>query len=54
MKNKLVISVLLVILLLTPFAFSDRSDTINPTSLSDSTIGFYQSSTCNISLLEFL
>jgi len=53
MKNKLVISVLLVILLLTPFAFSDRSDTINPTSLSDSTIGFYQSSTCNISLLEF-
>ena len=53
MKNRLIISALLVILLLTPFAFSDRSDTINPTSLSDSTIGFYQSSTCNISLLEF-
>jgi len=53
MKNKLTISALLIILLIIPFTFSDREDTIAPVSLSDSTIGFYQSSTCNISLVEF-
>ena len=53
MKNKLTISTLLILLLIIPFTFSDRSDSINPQILSDSTIGFYQSSTCNISLIEF-
>ena len=53
MKNKLTISVLLIILLLSSFSISDKNDSINPTSLSDETIGFYQSSTCKISLIEF-
>ena len=53
MKNKLIISGLLIILLIFPFTFSDRNDTIAAVSLSDSTVGFYQSSTCNISLVEF-
>ena len=53
MKNKLTIPVLLFILLITPFTFSDRNDSIAPQPLSDSTIGFYQTSTCKISLIEF-
>ncbi len=53
MKNKLIISIVLIITLLVPFTVSNRSDTISPEILSDSTIGFYQSSTCKISLIEF-
>ena len=32
---------------------SDNKDEINAVELSDSTIGYYQSTTCKISLLEF-
>ncbi len=53
MKNKLTISAILILLLLIPFTFSDRNDSITPQILSDSTIGFYQTSTCSISLIEF-
>ena len=53
MKNKLTISILLIILLILPFTFSNRDDVVAPVILSDSTIGFYQSTTCKISLVEF-
>ena len=53
MKNKLTISAILIVLLLIPFTFSDRNDSITPQILSDSTVGFYQTSTCSISLIEF-
>ena len=53
MKNNLVTSLALVLIILLPFTFSDRGDEINPEILSDSTVGFYQSTTCEISLIEF-
>ena len=54
MKNKfLIVSSLLVILFIAPFSFSDRTDSIEPLPLDASTVGYYQSSTCNISLIEF-
>ena len=54
MKNKfLIVSSLLVVLFIAPFSFSDRSDSIEPLPLDASTVGYYQSSTCNISLIEF-
>ena len=53
MKNNLITSLALVLIILLPFTFSDRGDEINPEILSDSTVGFYQSTTCEISLIEF-
>jgi hypothetical protein len=36
-----------------PFFFSDKSDNISPPILNDSSVGYYQSTTCKISLVEF-
>ena len=44
---------ILFILIIFPFSFFDSSDDIKPPILSDSTIGYYQSTTCEISLAEF-
>ncbi len=53
MKIKLYLSSLLILILLLPFSLSDKQDNINPEVLSDSSIGYYQSTTCKISLVEF-
>jgi hypothetical protein len=53
MKTKLYLSSLLILILLLPFSLSDKQDNIDPEVLSDSSIGYYQSTTCKISLVEF-
>ncbi|MDA9711945.1 hypothetical protein N9U49_00870, partial [Acidimicrobiaceae bacterium] len=53
MKIKLYLSSLLILILLLPFSLSDKQDNINPEVLSDSSVGYYQSTTCKISLVEF-
>ena len=52
-KNKVSIFFILTFIILAPFTFYDSGDEINPPVLSDSTIGYYQSTTCEISLIEF-
>ena len=37
-----------------PFSIHDSSDDIEAVTLDDTSIGYYQSTTCKISLLEFL
>ncbi len=53
MKNKVILLFFLVTLLLIPFTVSERNDEVKAVELSDETIGFYQSTTCKISLTEF-
>ena len=54
MKKILIIKVFLVsFLIIMPFFFSDKSDNISPPILNDSSVGYYQSTTCKISLVEF-
>ena len=53
MKAKLYLSLFIILILLFPFSLSDKQDNINPDILSDSSVGYYQSTTCKISLLEF-
>tara|TARA_B100000674_G_scaffold495156_1_gene521746 strand:+ start:1558 stop:3594 length:2037 start_codon:yes stop_codon:yes gene_type:complete len=52
-KYKAINTLLIVITLTLPFSVYDRNDEIEAVELSDSTIGYYQSTTCKISLLEF-
>ena len=48
------LNILLVVVALTiPFSIHDRSDDVEAVQLTDSTVGYYQSTTCKISLLEF-
>ena len=54
MKIKLSVTLLMLLLLGVPFTLSDNSDDIEPKYLDLTTIGYYQSTTCNISLYEFL
>ena len=51
-KLSAVIAIFLIISL--PFIISDNNDDIEPKRLDSSTVGYYQSTTCNISLLEFI
>ena len=51
-KSTAVIAIFLIIFL--PFVVSDNNDDIEAKSLDSSTIGYYQSTTCNISLFEFI
>ena len=53
LKNKILIFFILTFIIFIPFTFYDSRDEINPPILSESTIGYYQSTTCEISLLEF-
>ena len=52
-NQKKFLSVVAIFLILIPFSTSDKNDNIEPVVLDDSTIGYYQSTTCKISLLEF-
>ena len=51
-KSIAVIAIFLVIFL--PFIVSDSNDDIEAKRLDSSTIGFYQSTTCNITFFEFI
>ena len=52
-SQRKILSVVVIFLILIPFSTSDKNDNIEPVVLDDSTIGYYQSTTCKISLLEF-
>ena len=52
-KYKTLNILLIVIVLVLPFSIYDRTDDISGIELTDSTVGYYQSTTCKISLLEF-
>ena len=52
-KKKYLYVILLFAILILPFSISQRNDPINPQPIDDSTVGYYQSTTCKISLLEF-
>ncbi len=54
MKVKSLYILLLLIIIFLPFSLYDSSDDIDAIELDDSSIGYYQSTTCKISLLEFL
>ena len=44
----------MLIIIFIPFSIYDSSDDIEAVMLDDTSIGYYQSTTCKISLLEFL
>jgi len=54
LKNKKSVLALLVILFIVffPLARHDSADIYNPLPVDDLSIGYYQSTTCNISLFE--
>ena len=54
MKIKSLYILLLLIIIFIPFSIYDSSDDIEAVTLDDTSIGYYQSTTCKISLLEFL
>ena len=53
-KNEYLILFVLVVLVFLPFWIHDSSDDIEPKNIEDDTIGYYQSTTCEISLFEVL
>ena len=53
MRTKTISGFIFFLIILLPFTISDRSDDIAPKTLNESTVGFYQSTTCSISLFEF-
>ncbi len=54
MKIKSLYILLLLIIIFIPFSLFDSTDDIEAVALDDTSIGYYQSTTCKISLLEFL
>lgn len=50
-KN-LVATCLIILILIVPFFSSDKKDSVEPKIINDQTIGYYQSTTCNISFWE--
>tara|TARA_B100001121_G_C18692977_1_gene623825 strand:- start:423 stop:2453 length:2031 start_codon:yes stop_codon:yes gene_type:complete len=53
-KPNIIYLALFVTLLILPFSFSDRSDEIKAVEMNTENIGYYQSTTCKISLTEFI
>ena len=53
MKTRLVIPFLFLFLALFSFSFADFNDEIEGELISNQSIGYYQSNTCKISLIEF-
>ena len=53
MKTYIKSPVLLFLLIFLPFINSDLNDDIKPVQLTDEAVGYYQSTTCKISLSEF-
>ena len=53
-KPNIIYLALFVTLLILPFSFSDRSDEFKAVEINTENIGYYQSTTCKISLTEFI
>ncbi len=53
MKSYIKSPVLLFLIIFLPFINSDLNDDIKPVKLTDEAVGYYQSTTCKISLSEF-
>jgi len=51
-KNRITLISILFFILLLPFLLHNSKDIYNPLTVDDVSIGYYQSTTCNISLLE--
>tara|TARA_B100000575_G_scaffold289835_1_gene292370 strand:+ start:936 stop:2957 length:2022 start_codon:yes stop_codon:yes gene_type:complete len=54
MKTKAISIFIFFLIIILPFTVTDRNDNVKPEILSKSTVGYYQSTTCNISFLEFV
>src|SRR6056300_1931258 len=55
LKNKNIYLVLTILIIgIIPFVIHDSSDNIEPKIINDSSIGYYQSTTCKISLSEVI
>ncbi len=54
MRTKAVNIFLLLLVIVLPFSINNRNDDIEAQVLTDATVGYYQSTTCEISLSEFL
>ena len=53
MKTRLITLFLFIFLALFPFSFADFNDGVEAKIIDNQTIGYYQSNTCKISLIEF-
>ena len=51
--SKIIIPATVLLLIVVPFGIFNNSDDIKAVELNDSTVGYYQSTTCKISLFEF-
>ena len=54
MKTKVLNIFLILLIIILPFSINERNDDIEPQVLSKTTVGYYQSTTCEISLFEYL
>ena len=54
MKTKVLNIFLLLFIIILPFSINDRNDDVEAQVLSKTTVGYYQSTTCEISLFEYL
>ena len=53
-KPNRIFLILILVLIILPFSFSNRSDEIEALDINKENIGYYQSTTCKISLAEFV
>ena len=53
MNTYIKLTILLLLIIFLPFINSDLNDEVKPIELTNDTIGYYQSTTCKISLSEF-
>ena len=53
MTKSLIIFMVTLIVMAIPFIIHESNDGVEALLLSDSTVGYYQSTTCKISLSEF-
>ncbi len=54
MKIRSIILLTFILLIIIPFSITDNNDEIKAKTLEYSSVGYYQSTTCNISLFEFM
>ena len=54
MKTKVLIIFLLLLIVILPFSINERNDDVEAQVLNKTTVGYYQSTTCEISLFEYL
>ena len=53
-KKSIYLFLITIVLFLLPFSIYDKKDEVNATKLNENSIKYYQSTTCKISLFEFL